>query len=130
MSSLPLADARRKLGLSQSCSELELKAAYRAQVRLHPPDREPESFRAVRTAYEALQNPLRVVDEWLLHEAPHVVSAPAEAAPAPPHGHAPVGDGSDLIRAGLAVLLSRQPLDALFPEEELDRVDHKAVGHE
>jgi hypothetical protein len=129
-SMLPLAQARQTLGLAHACSAAELKAAYRAQVRLHPPDQAPERFRQVRAAYDALKRPLGLVDEWLLHKAPHVVSAAAQAAPRPPSGQPLIGDGADVLRAGLLVLLCREPLDALLPAQDLDQVDGLQAGRD
>lgn len=45
------------LGVAPDADEAALRAAYVEQVRLHPPDREPERFEQVRDAYELLRDP-------------------------------------------------------------------------
>lgn len=47
------------LGLTRQASDEDIKRAYFQQVRAHPPEREPESFRAIRDAYERLRTPER-----------------------------------------------------------------------
>jgi hypothetical protein len=49
----------RVLGLSRCAGEDEIRAAYLEQVKLHPPDREPEAFERIRDAYEVLRDPRR-----------------------------------------------------------------------
>lgn len=56
------------LGVAASAGDAEIKKAYLAQVRLHPPDRDPEAFQRVRAAYEAV----RGQKERLRHELFHV----------------------------------------------------------
>jgi len=45
------------LGVGRRADEPEIKRAYFAMVRLHPPERDAERFREVRTAYEQLRTP-------------------------------------------------------------------------
>ncbi len=45
------------LGVKVSATEQELRSAYLEQVRLHPPDREPDLFERIRDAFEGLKNP-------------------------------------------------------------------------
>jgi len=44
------------LGLDRQASEAEIKRAYFQLVRQFPPEREPEKFRDIRTAYEQLRD--------------------------------------------------------------------------
>ena len=45
------------LGIDRQASEAEIKRAYFQLVRQFPPEREPEKFRNIRTAYEQLRDP-------------------------------------------------------------------------
>ena len=36
-----------------------VRAAYLAAVRRHPPDRDPDAFRRIRSAYDVLADPVR-----------------------------------------------------------------------
>ncbi len=62
--------ARERLGLADDCSENALRNAYRKGVLEHPPDRNPDGFRAIREAYELLRNPVRPMRERLRHPLP------------------------------------------------------------
>ncbi len=117
---LPLAQARRTLGLGATFSADELRRAYRAMVRTHPPDRDPEGFRKVRAAFEALQHPRRVWDDWLTVGAPHQRAVDPEAAGS---GQPSLADGADLLRAALTELLLGESLEAWLPEAGLDELD-------
>src|SRR3712207_4113533 len=50
-------EARALLGVAAGATEAEVRAAYLENVRLHPPDRDPEQFERVRDAYELLRDP-------------------------------------------------------------------------
>jgi curved DNA-binding protein CbpA len=43
------------LGVERTASESEIKQAYFALVREHPPERDPEGFKRIRAAYEKLR---------------------------------------------------------------------------
>lgn len=45
----------KTLGVERSASEAEIKQAYFALVRQHPPERDPEGFKRIRAAYEKLR---------------------------------------------------------------------------
>jgi DnaJ-class molecular chaperone len=45
------------LNVSESANEEELRTAYLAKLRQHPPDRDPELFEQIRDAYEQMRNP-------------------------------------------------------------------------
>ena len=54
------------LGLLPSASPEEVKQAYFAQVRAHPPERDPEAFKQIRTAYEQLRTPEKRLETAML----------------------------------------------------------------
>lgn len=62
------------LGLSRAATLDEIKQAYFTQVRLHPPEREPEAFKRIRAAYDQLKTPEKRVeaDMRLLEDLPPV----------------------------------------------------------
>jgi curved DNA-binding protein CbpA len=43
------------LGVERTANEAEIKQAYFALVREHPPERDPEGFKRIRAAYEKLR---------------------------------------------------------------------------
>jgi curved DNA-binding protein CbpA len=60
------------LGLSRAATADEIKQAYFAQVRQHPPEREPEAFKRIRAAYDQLKTPEKRIeaDMRLLEDLP------------------------------------------------------------
>lgn len=50
------------LEVSQAATDAEIKKAYFAGVRKFPPEREPEAFKRIRTAYEKLNTPEKRLD--------------------------------------------------------------------
>jgi curved DNA-binding protein CbpA len=53
----PYNDPYAVLGLAYTATAAEIKQAYFALVRAHPPEREPENFKRIRAAYERLRDP-------------------------------------------------------------------------
>ena len=47
------------LGLDRQADDTTIRRAYAQLVRQFPPEREPEAFRRIRTAYERLRDPER-----------------------------------------------------------------------
>ncbi len=45
------------LGLTRQATLLDVKKAYFKLVRQHPPESDPDAFRRIRSAYEALRTP-------------------------------------------------------------------------
>jgi len=45
------------LGLEETVDDEAVRAAYVQALRTSPPDRDPEGFRRIRAAYEALREP-------------------------------------------------------------------------
>ena len=60
------------LGLSAGASMLDIKRAYFQLVRQHPPENDPDGFRRIRAAYEALRTPAAraATDRGLIHPPP------------------------------------------------------------
>ena len=49
-----MSDPYRVLGVSPDASLADIRRAYWEQIRLHPPERDPEAFKLIRAAYEQL----------------------------------------------------------------------------
>jgi curved DNA-binding protein CbpA len=65
------------LGVPRSATAAALKQAYFALVRAHPPERDPETFKQVRAAYERLRDPaarletdMLLLERWPAHARP------------------------------------------------------------
>jgi curved DNA-binding protein CbpA len=59
------------LGLKRGASHQEIRRAYFRQVREHPPETDPEAFKALRAAYEQLRSAeQRAVTDLYLLQAP------------------------------------------------------------
>lgn len=63
-------DPTEVLGISQSATDEEVRAAYLRKVREFPPDRAPEQFEQVRDAYETLRDPRRRLRHQLFSDEP------------------------------------------------------------
>jgi len=53
-----IADNYNTLGVATSASADEIRSAYLALVRLHPPDADADKFREIHSAYQMLSDPL------------------------------------------------------------------------
>ncbi|MFV2067708.1 MAG: DnaJ domain-containing protein, partial [Pirellulales bacterium] len=51
-------DPYQVLGLDRSCEAAEIRSRYLTLVRQHPPERDPERFAAIRSAYDELRDPI------------------------------------------------------------------------
>jgi curved DNA-binding protein CbpA len=58
------------LGLAPEAGDAEIRAAYLARVKEHPPDRSPEQFERIRDAYNLLRDPHRRAQRQLLWADP------------------------------------------------------------
>ena len=56
------------MGLASTATEPEIRRTYFKLVREHPPERDPDQFKRIRTAYEILRDPDRRA-EWDLFVA-------------------------------------------------------------
>lgn len=54
------------LGIPRTASAAEIKQAYFALVRSHPPERDPVMFKQVRAAYERLRDPEQRIETDML----------------------------------------------------------------
>jgi curved DNA-binding protein CbpA len=64
-------DPYRVLGLKRGASHDEIRRAYFRQVREHPPETDPETFKMIRAAYEQLRSAeQRTVTDLYLLQAP------------------------------------------------------------
>lgn len=68
----PYSDPYAVLGVPHTATLEEIKDAYFQRVREHPPEREPDAFKAIRAAYDRLRTPERRLetDMLLLQELP------------------------------------------------------------
>ncbi len=53
-----IADLYNTLGVAATASSDEIRSAYLALVRLHPPDADADKFREIHSAYQMLSDPL------------------------------------------------------------------------
>jgi len=58
------------LGIDEGADDAAVRAAYLAGVRKSPPDRDPEGFRRIRDAYEAVRDSERRLKLRLFGPAP------------------------------------------------------------
>ncbi|MEW6208802.1 MAG: DnaJ domain-containing protein [Acidobacteriota bacterium] len=49
-------DPYKTLGVESNATEAEIKQAYFALVRAHPPESDPQGFKRIRAAYEKLRS--------------------------------------------------------------------------
>lgn len=92
------------LGIAHTASTEEVKRAYFALVRQHPPEKDPEAFKRIRAAYEQLRDPTQRHQTDLLRwqtwiEPALTASDDTTIVPA----LAPVLDRADVIRAARAL---------------------------
>ena len=74
-------NAHQVLELKPGSTPVELRKAYLALVRQHPPDRDPEKFRDIHTAYQLLSDPLAQANALLTpsRDKPDLMAVIAEA---------------------------------------------------
>lgn len=71
------------LGLKRGASHEEIRRAYFRKVREHPPETDPETFKAIRAAYEQLRSAeQRTVTDLYLLQAPPPWEPPKRQHPA------------------------------------------------
>jgi curved DNA-binding protein CbpA len=77
----PCIDPYEVLGLARAASAEEIKRAYFAMVRAHPPERNPEQFKRIRAAYERLRDPAQRLEADMLLLQPWPEPARRKRAP-------------------------------------------------
>ncbi len=92
----------KTLGVERTASQSEIKQAYFALVREHPPERDPEGFKRIRAAYEKLRagRERAETDLFLIEEMDAAMSAEKFER----YGVEPPGITPDLIRSDLIAL--------------------------
>jgi curved DNA-binding protein CbpA len=70
----PYEDPYAVLGMARNATSDEIKSAYFAQVRQHPPERDPDTFKRIRAAYDQLKAPDKRLeaDMRLLEDLPPI----------------------------------------------------------
>lgn len=58
------------LGVEETADDATVRQAYLAAVRAHPPDRDPEGFRRIREAYDAIRDEDRRLERRLFGPPP------------------------------------------------------------
>lgn len=96
-------DPYKVLGVSPESSEAELRAAWRARCREHPPDTDPAGFEPIRKAWELVRDPA-VYAKALLEE-------PFPEFPPPLRLEQPLPDTATLSRALLRYLIASGRFD-------------------
>jgi curved DNA-binding protein CbpA len=72
-----IGDPYKALGLRRGASHAEIRRAYFRQVREHPPETDPDGFKAIRAAYEQLRSAeQRAETDLYLLQAPPPWEAP------------------------------------------------------
>jgi curved DNA-binding protein CbpA len=74
-------DPYEVLGVAFGSGAEEIKRAYFALVREHPPERDPVAFKRIRAAYELLNSPEKLLSAEMLRMQPW--TGPALAPPPP-----------------------------------------------
>ncbi len=107
------------LGVDGTISDNDLRSRYMALVRLHPPERDPEGFRRIRAAYEAVRTRADRA-RWALRrfKVPPPVFRPGEGLPPGPMGISPgwwllADPWSDLMQTDFTA--DCRDLDVLLP---------------
>ena len=77
----PYSDPYATLGLARTATAAEIKQAYFALVRTYPPEREPETFKRIRAAYERLRDPEQRTETDMLLLQPWPTPARRRRAP-------------------------------------------------
>ena|ERR1700728_3869970 len=97
------------LGLDENADDDAIKRRYLALVRTWPPDREPERFQALRSAYEAVSGQRERLAQKLLHTSSaaltslklHCLATPGLATPGAEHRRASQAAMAALLLHGL-----------------------------
>lgn len=66
LTTTPFTDPYHELGVERTATAAAIRQAYFALVRVHPPERDPETFKRIRAAYERLRDPERRMETDML----------------------------------------------------------------
>ena len=119
------ADPYRVLGITPTAGPDEIRSAYLKLLRAHPPEKEPERFKAIRAAYEKLKDETQRIRTAVMHmdlsdSGPPV---PFPEIDSPP----PVFNAGDLWEILLAAgEFHRRD----FPEDWIDIKDEEVSGND
>lgn len=70
-----IADHYKMLGVPATASAEEIRSAYLALVRLHPPDVDADKFREIHSAYQILSDPLVQANSLMRKSDPQTLEA-------------------------------------------------------
>lgn len=73
------------IGVSEDATDETIKTAYLQKVRQYPPERAPEQFQTIRTAFEAIKNQEKRLKYRLFHHEPPSLAALLERVLQPEH---------------------------------------------
>lgn len=65
-----MSDPFALLGVDETADDEAIKRAYLQRVREHPPERAPEQFQAIRSAYEHIRDQRERLTYFLFHTEP------------------------------------------------------------
>jgi len=102
--------ARDVLHVAADADAKAIRRAYRKAVASHPPDRDADKFREIRTAYELLSDPMPRSEQLLTHPMPHASPPPLPDAVQPTEH---VGIERELLRAIVGTISVRALLEDL-----------------
>ena len=120
-----VSDPYRVLGVAPTAGADEIRTAYLKLLRAHPPEKEPERFKAIRAAYEKLKDETQRIRTAVMHMDLSDTGPPLlfpEAASPPP-----VFDQSDLWDI---ILAAGEFQRRDFPEDLTDITDEEVMGND
>jgi len=111
---LPIDNPYKVLGVENDASEAEIKQAYFALVREHPPEGDPDGFKRIRAAYEKLRagGERAETDLFLIEGKDAFGTAAIQKSPATPQPSTP-----ETIRADLLALEAEFLLEELRTQQ-------------
>jgi len=94
----PAQDPWSALGIGLDAGNEQIRAAYLAGVKRHPPDRDPEAFERIRDAYECIRDPGRRISRMLLQVDPTAPLVSLLDGTPPPRRFVPVEKWIDALK--------------------------------
>jgi curved DNA-binding protein CbpA len=95
------------LGVPETTDDEAIKKAYLQKVREHPPEREPERFQIIRTAFETIKTRRDRLSYRLFHQETPDIEGLVESALRPRLGKRP--SEKQLLQGLTDNLISRKP---------------------